>query len=118
MARRKLQNYLRTYRKRFGLTQKEVAYLLGCTKAAKVSRYECFARLPSLKTALAYEAVFGVPVAELFAGIYQDIERATSRRARVLAHKKQKAKSPHTNGRKADLLRAIASTPDIVKENP
>jgi transcriptional regulator with XRE-family HTH domain len=117
MPRRKLHNYLRTYRKRFGLSQKETAYLLGCTKAAKVSRYECFARLPSLKTALAYEAIFGVPVAELFAGFYQEIEKETSRRARRVAHKKKKAKSTPTNERKANLLRAIAITPDILKEN-
>jgi len=66
----KLNNYLRTYRKRASLSQDEVAYLLGCRSGAKVSRYERFARQPTLQTALAYEAIFGVPVRELFAGIY------------------------------------------------
>src|SRR2546429_9576493 len=68
MATHKLENYLRTYRKRSGLTQREVAFLVGCRNGAQVSRYEKRRRLPPLRTALACEAAFGVPVAELFAG--------------------------------------------------
>ena len=40
MATHKLENYLRTYRKRSGLTQREVAFLVGCRNGAQVSRYE------------------------------------------------------------------------------
>ncbi|MBZ5565863.1 MAG: helix-turn-helix transcriptional regulator [Acidobacteriia bacterium] len=69
MAHSKLENYLKTYRKRAGLTQREVAFLLGCENGAQVSRYEKRRRVPPLCAALACEAVFGVPVAELFAGL-------------------------------------------------
>src|SRR5713226_2588747 len=69
MATHKLENYLRTYRKRSGLTQREVAFLLGCRNGAQVSRYEKRRRVPPLGMALACEAAFGVPVSELFAGI-------------------------------------------------
>jgi transcriptional regulator with XRE-family HTH domain len=86
MAKR-LNNYLRTYRKRSGLSQGEVAFLLGCHHGAKVSRYERNARQPTLKTALAYEAVFGVPVRELFAGIFEKVLGMTKKRARVLARR-------------------------------
>lgn len=113
----KLPQYLRTHRRRFGLTQKEMAYLLGCEDAAKVSRYENLERLPPLKTALMYEAVFGIPVAELFAGVYQQVERETSKRARALMRKLEKANSNRKATRKADLLRTVAITPDINKEN-
>jgi len=34
----KLQNYLRTYRKRNSLSQDEMAFLLGCQSGTKVSR--------------------------------------------------------------------------------
>src|SRR5437879_2031593 len=61
MATHKLENYLRTYRKRSGLTQREVAFLVGCRNGAQVSRYEKRRRLPPLRTALACEAAFGVP---------------------------------------------------------
>ena len=69
MATHKLENYLRTYRKRSGLTQREVAFLVGCRNGAQVSRYEKRRRLPPLRMALACEAAFGVPVSELFAGL-------------------------------------------------
>lgn len=80
MPTRPLENYLRMYRKRSGLTQREVAFLLGCENGAQVSRYEKRRRVPPLQTALAYEAIFGIPVAELFAGIRQTAERTIQRR--------------------------------------
>ena len=115
---RKLQNYLLTQRKRFGLTQEETAFLLGVKSGAKVSRYERFQRLPNLKTALALQALFGVPVAELFAGVYEQVEKETSDRARILESKMEGAAANKSNARKAELLRAVAITPDINEENP
>jgi transcriptional regulator with XRE-family HTH domain len=84
MARQKLQNYLRTYRKRAGFSQDEMAFLLGCRRGTKVSRYECFRRLPELQTVLAYEVVLGVPARELLAGIFEQVQRVTIRRAKTL----------------------------------
>lgn len=107
----KLNNYLRTYRKRAGLSQDEMAYLLGCRSGAKVSRYERFVRQPTLQTALAYEAIFGVPVRELFAGIYQKVERPVSQRTQLLMRKLTAAKPDRITMRKLQILRAIASAP-------
>jgi transcriptional regulator with XRE-family HTH domain len=115
---RKLPNYLRTYRKRFGLSQKELSFLLGVKRSEKVCRYEKFQQVPNLKTALAFQAVFGVPVAELFAGIYDQAEKEISKRARILMRKMQDEATERVSSRKADLLRAIAITPNINKENP
>jgi transcriptional regulator with XRE-family HTH domain len=114
----KLQNYIRTYRKRFGLSQEELSFLLGVKSGSKVSRYEKFKQVPTLKTALALQAVVGVPVAELFAGIYEQAEKETSKRARILMRRMQEAATDQKASRKADLLRAIAVTPNINKENP
>jgi transcriptional regulator with XRE-family HTH domain len=80
MPTHKLENYLRMYRKRSGLTQRDVAFLLGCQNGAQVSRYEKRKRVPPLQTALACEAVFGVPVAELFAGMRESVEKEIRRR--------------------------------------
>ena len=80
----KLENYIVTHRKRSGLSQREVAFLLGCQSGTKVSRYELFRRKPTLEGALACEVVFGVSVRELFAGVYQKVERGVVRRARRL----------------------------------
>jgi transcriptional regulator with XRE-family HTH domain len=84
MAIHKLENYLRMYRKRAGLSQDEVAYLLGGKSGTIASRYERFRRTPSLETALACEAIYGVPVKELFAGVSAKAEGLVRRRARLL----------------------------------
>jgi DNA-binding XRE family transcriptional regulator len=84
MAVHKLENYLRTYRKRAGISQNEMGYLLGGHDGTKPSRYEHFKRAPSLETALACEALFQTPVRELFAGMYERAERRTVGRARLL----------------------------------
>jgi len=76
-----------------------------------------FQRVPDLKTALTLQAVFGTPVVELFAGIYEQIEKETAKRARILLEREEGTASGRRNSRK-DLLRAIVITPDINKENP
>jgi transcriptional regulator with XRE-family HTH domain len=95
-----------------------VAFVLGVKSSAKVSRYEKFNRVPNLETALALQALFGTSVAELFAGVYQEVEKKTAKRAMTLQQKMQNEVSDRKSARKAELLRAIAVTPDINKENP
>src|SRR6202521_1706851 len=96
MATPRLENYLRTYRKKSGLTQQEVGYLLGRETGAQVSRYEKRHRLPPLETALAYEEIFGVPVSELFAGIRQSVGRDIGKRRLALRATLQ-TKTPKPN---------------------
>jgi len=91
--------------------------LLGAKASVKISQYEMFQRVPNLETALAFQAILGVPVAELFAGIYEQVEKETSKRAKILASMLQNNTVGQTTSRKTDLLRAIAITPDINKEN-
>jgi transcriptional regulator with XRE-family HTH domain len=80
MPSQRLDNYLLAFRKRSGLTQREVAFLLGCENGAQVSRYEKRRRLPPLQTALACEAVFGAPVSELFAGLRDAARKEVGKR--------------------------------------
>ena len=89
MSTHKLENYLRAYRKRSGLTQREVAFLLGCENGAQVSRYEKRRRLPPLRTALACEAVFGAPVAELFGGMRDQVSKVIEKRLAELRSRLQ-----------------------------
>jgi transcriptional regulator with XRE-family HTH domain len=81
----RIHSYLRTHRKRCGLTQDEVAFLLGCQTGTKVSRFERRARKPNLATALACEVVFGVPAHELFPRAHAEVEKSVTERARLLA---------------------------------
>ena len=104
-----LDNYLRTYRKRSGLSQDEVAFLLGCQNGTKVSRYERFARKPSLETLFGYEMIFGATARELFAGAYQKVEKRTLNRAQLLTRKLNRATPNSMATRKLQILRAITS---------
>jgi transcriptional regulator with XRE-family HTH domain len=103
-----LHNYLRTYRKRAGLSQAEVAFLLGCHSGAKVSRYEHAARRPSLETVFAYEVILHTALRDLFAGLYRDVEKRTRKRVGILIRKLEAAQHPDPRvRRKIALLRSI-----------
>ena len=89
MTSHRLQNYLRTYRRKSGLTQQEVAFLLGRKNGAQLSRYEKRQHLPPLRTALACEAIFHVPVAKLFGGVNDGVNREVSERIETLGTRLQ-----------------------------
>lgn len=91
-----LSNYLRLHRKRLALSQEEVAFMLGGTgenKGSKVSRDESFDREPSLRAALAYEVIYGKPVREVFAGLYEQVEQEVAKRAKLLSYRKRELDS-------------------------
>jgi transcriptional regulator with XRE-family HTH domain len=105
----RLPNYLRTYRKRAGLSQDEMAFLLGCKSGTKVSRYEQFNRLPSLQTVLAYQAILKTPANELFAGLFQQAQRQTDKRVELLKKKLSQEKPTPLVARKLEILNAASS---------
>jgi len=109
MASKRLSNYLRTFRKRSALSQADVAYLLGVPSSAKVCRYERFARLPGLETALACQAIFGRPVSDLFPGLFKEIEAKVCARARKMIAKKNGEKAGPSAARKRETITAIVN---------
>jgi transcriptional regulator with XRE-family HTH domain len=107
MASRHHPNYLRAHRKRLGLSQGEIAYLLGSPRGEKVCRYECFISEPGFRIALAYEIIFKTPAREIFPDLCKEIERQIADRARDLL-KRLKTRSPHPLlSRKRDVLADI-----------
>ncbi len=98
MAYNRLTNYLRTYRKRTGLSQAELTFLVGLRSKSEWSHYEKYRRQPSLHTALACEEVFGVPVSELFAGLNVTARRDATRRMRTLEASLRKQHAGQTFG--------------------
>jgi transcriptional regulator with XRE-family HTH domain len=70
MKRKAAANYLKTHRRRSGLTQREMGELLGYNDPGQVSRHERSKSLPPLRIALAYELIFRVPAAVLFIGLH------------------------------------------------
>ena len=105
----RLPNYLKSYRKRAGLSQDEVAFLLGCTSGTKVSRYERFSRQPNWATAAACEVVFQAPMRELLAGAYAKVEDTIKQRAQVLAGTLSAQTPDRETRRKLEHLMALTS---------
>lgn len=80
-----LHNYLRARRLASGLTQRDVARLLGGVDGTTPSRYELGRRSPGLSAVLAYAAILDVDPRQLFAGRYQAAaESVASHAARLL----------------------------------
>lgn len=80
---RKLRHYLRNERRRAALTQADIAILLGGPWKGRVSWYERGA-IPPIEVALAYEAIFGKPVAELLGSTFDEAAFHVRTRARDL----------------------------------
>jgi len=80
MQNRILANYLRTYRRRSGLSQRELGLLLGYNDRGQVSRHEQFTSSPPLMIALAYEVIYRVPVSTLFLGTHDVVKTTIEKR--------------------------------------
>ena len=98
-----LENYLRTYRRRTGLSQADAAFLTGLSTKAVIHRHERHVRLPDLRIAIAYEKLYNAPVSELFAGIAEKVERNIRYRSQVLARQLANAKGRHPARKRATL---------------
>src|SRR5262245_45414563 len=104
----KLKNYLRSYRLRWGLTQTELAYLVGLLSGTTISRIERHLQKPSLLIALACHAIFGIPPVELFPAVFGEVEEDVMRRAYGLYERLQGSKSAATKTKLDCLEEALA----------
>jgi transcriptional regulator with XRE-family HTH domain len=94
----RLVNYVRAHRKRAGLSQLELAVILGYRNEGVISRHELFRSVPPLLMALGYEVVFQTSVSELFPGLRETVENAieTSLAEFESALRKQKNQAPRS----------------------
>ena len=74
------RNQLWLARKRLGLGQKQVAYLLKHKTTDQVSRYEQGARLPGLKLLLQLEIIYGLPPRLLYRAYYEQLQAEIAER--------------------------------------
>lgn len=95
MSQHALKTYLLTYRKRTGLSQHEVAFLLGIESGTTVSKHETGARTPHLDAALSYAIILGPSAEELFAGRHRELQRRIQgRAAKLMRRLKSRIASP------------------------
>jgi DNA-binding XRE family transcriptional regulator len=105
---RKINHRLRSERRKWGLTQREMAPLLLIRNATQLCRIERGCRYPSAASVIASCLVFGRSVDQLFPGLRRRIHEQVGVRAHRLYEKVEKDKRPEAE-RKRAFLQAIAS---------
>ena len=90
MLSTKLGSYLRTYRISTGLTQKDVAALLGMKTGSTISKTEKGKGIPPVLVLLGYCILFEVHPKDLVPKIFSNIEQAISAHAIEVAGQLQK----------------------------
>lgn len=99
----KVQWYLRSLRRQWGLTQAEMLSLLPKGGRYRVSRVERGMAPPNAQEIVAYKLIFGSSTKALFPRFCADVEEAVMQRAYRL-HKKLARKKTREAQRKVKLL--------------
>ncbi|HTV29047.1 MAG TPA: helix-turn-helix transcriptional regulator [Xanthobacteraceae bacterium] len=105
----RLRNYLRVQRRKWHLTQEELAFLLGYLNQVMVARLEGEERAITLTVAHACELIFGVTSSDLFPTLLEDVEtRVLARMHELRDRLKQSAPSQKALAKLVVLEQAIA----------
>ncbi len=94
-------NNLRVHRRGSGLTQRELAEILGLISEWQISEHERSVGVPLFLTAVSYEIVFNVPISKLFPGIYEAVRMNIDSR---LVELEARLHESSTKGRAAVLI--------------
>lgn len=105
MARPNL-NHIRSNRKLWRLSQRELAVLSGFKSPLAVSRTERSLGKPTLNLALACEVMFKTPVSKLFPGLFAEITENVLNECEIL-HERIKSKDGSDIREKRKLLRKL-----------
>jgi len=91
MTAEQIANYLRLHRRKSGLSQRELAQIVGSLTEIPVSRHERSFTIPALLVALGYEVIFQVPISEIFPGLYQTVEAGIEERLAIMEDELQES---------------------------
>ena len=100
----RLANYLRVYRRRWALTQEELAFLLGYRNESIVSRFERQERRIPLAAAFACHLIFGAEPRNIFPGLFEQTENGVVRRMYELHQRLRQGKDSQKTSLKLQLL--------------
>lgn len=92
--RKRPHSFVRAHRRRWGLTQEELATLLGVESSTTVSRIERSVRTPTAPMLIACSILFGLPHAELFASLYEGVEEVVANAAKGLYDRLEEKADP------------------------
>jgi transcriptional regulator with XRE-family HTH domain len=99
---------IRRERRSWGLSQQELAALLGFTDRTRISRIEHGERIPGLETALACATLFGVSLGELFPQLAARVRERLEDRIAKLGEGLLHPTNPSRSRKQELLMRALA----------
>ncbi len=100
----KLRNYLRVYRRRWYLTQEELAFLLGYQNESFISRLERDERVITMAVASGCQALFGVELWELFPALMEGLQESLIARMQELSDRLMQSEPSRKTLAKLELL--------------
>lgn len=110
-ADKPLITYLKTYRFRMGLSNDEMAFLLGSVYGTNISKHESGQRLPLLRNALAYEIVLRTPLRRLYHGMTCSVREEVYCRVRALVASLERKRRTRSREIKIRMLREMLNEP-------
>lgn len=96
-----LASYLRSHRLKTGMSQRELADLVGFIAHHQVSNHEQLTLIPTLLVAFSYQAVFCVSAADLFPGLFETVRANVEDRLLAMERTLQNTVA---KGRKAEVI--------------
>lgn len=107
MAKEAMTYYLRRERRTSGLTQPELADLIGCRCAIQLSRIERGLRPPSLHILVASKILFDCPTRKTFPRLYDEVEETVMRLVYRLYEKLEDQKTPRAKQKREFLEQVL-----------
>jgi len=105
IKQKQILNRLWKYRKERGLTQRDVAYILGIKNASQISHWERGDKIPGTRNILKLSALYQRLPNDLLWGLYEELrEEVIARKKRLDNLKKKHAQTKeakHVSGKKA-----------------
>lgn len=86
----------RRWRRTAAFKQKEIARLLGLQGIAQVSRIEQGSRVPGLALAIGLEVLSGMPLHDIIAPLYEQVEEETLARVTAMLMEIEQSSHPHS----------------------
>jgi DNA-binding XRE family transcriptional regulator len=102
-------SHVRAYRRRWGFTQDELAFLIGYKSRTVVSKLERSGKLPTVDIGFALHTVFGTHNTELFPSVHRDVQAGVLARAHELYERIQGTRTPMTRTKLDFLEHLLAS---------
>ena len=85
-------NHIRRLRMEAGLTQRELAHIIGYQSVSSLSHLENGHKLPAIKTAMKLEVAFQRLIPDIFSKLYEAVREPVARR-RIALFQRREAQS-------------------------